>query len=178
MGWFSRYLHVKCKNLHIWRWSLLVCDFQFEMARFQGRNKKTNEIVAMKKIRLESEDEGVSALWTGIWCNTETGAFNSNPRDLLVEGAAASKHCLPEGCTHAGGQALPYLWVPHYGPQEVHGHKCAKGFLLPLAFIIDPFLIQDGQMDPVLVKSYTYQLLQGLLFCHQRRVLHRYSQQL
>ena len=32
---------------------------------------------------------------------------------------------------------------------------------------------QDGQMDPVLVKSYTYQLLQGLLFCHQRRVLHR-----
>ena len=26
---------------------------------FKGRNKKTGEIVAMKKIRLESEDEGV-----------------------------------------------------------------------------------------------------------------------
>ncbi len=26
---------------------------------FKGRNKKTNEIVAMKKIRLESEEEGV-----------------------------------------------------------------------------------------------------------------------
>jgi cyclin-dependent kinase 1 len=26
----------------------------------QGKNKKTGEIVAMKKIRLESEDEGVS----------------------------------------------------------------------------------------------------------------------
>ena len=26
---------------------------------FQGKNKKTNEIVAMKKIRLESEEEGV-----------------------------------------------------------------------------------------------------------------------
>ena len=26
---------------------------------FKGRNRKTNEIVAMKKIRLESEEEGV-----------------------------------------------------------------------------------------------------------------------
>ena len=28
-------------------------------------------------------------------------------------------------------------------------------------------------MDKMLVKSYTYQILQGILFCHQRRVLHR-----
>jgi serine/threonine protein kinase len=28
-------------------------------------------------------------------------------------------------------------------------------------------------MDPGLVKSYTYQIFQGILFCHQRRVLHR-----
>ena len=28
-------------------------------------------------------------------------------------------------------------------------------------------------MDPRLVKSYTYQIIQGILFCHQRRVLHR-----
>ena len=27
--------------------------------------------------------------------------------------------------------------------------------------------------DPNLVKSYTYQILQAMLFCHQRRVLHR-----
>ena len=26
---------------------------------YKGRNKKTNQIVALKKIRLESEDEGV-----------------------------------------------------------------------------------------------------------------------
>ena len=36
------------------------------MVHFQGRNKKTNEIVAMKKIRLESEDEGVSLLQTNL----------------------------------------------------------------------------------------------------------------
>ena len=50
MGWSSRY--------H----SFITYSFQFERVHFQGRNKKTNEIVAMKKIRLESEDEGVSLL--------------------------------------------------------------------------------------------------------------------
>ena len=67
MGWSSRYPNVKCK-LHIAH-SLPVCDFQFEMVHFQGRNKKTNEIVAMKKIRLESEDEGVSLLQTNLSCH-------------------------------------------------------------------------------------------------------------
>jgi cyclin-dependent kinase 1 len=34
--------------------------------------------------------------------------------------------------------------------------------------------IPSGQyMDPMLVKSYCYQILEGILFCHQRRVLHR-----
>ena len=28
-------------------------------------------------------------------------------------------------------------------------------------------------IDPKLVKSYIYQLFQGILYCHQRRVLHR-----
>lgn len=32
----------------------------------------------------------------------------------------------------------------------------------------------DGKMmDPKLVKSYTFQITQAILFCHQRRVLHR-----
>jgi len=38
---------------------------------------------------------------------------------------------------------------------------------------MDTAIPKDGQMDPKLAKSYTYQLLQGMLFCHQRRVLHR-----
>ncbi|XP_030641864.1 cyclin-dependent kinase 1 isoform X3 [Chanos chanos] len=34
--------------------------------------------------------------------------------------------------------------------------------------------IPSGQyMDPMLVKSYLYQILEGILFCHCRRVLHR-----
>lgn len=35
---------------------------------------------------------------------------------------------------------------------------------------MDSNIPKDGLMDAKLIKSYTYQLLQGLLFCHQRRV--------
>lgn len=34
-------------------------------------------------------------------------------------------------------------------------------------------LPRDKHMDPMLMKSYAYQLLEGVLFCHKRRVLHR-----
>jgi len=37
----------------------------------------------------------------------------------------------------------------------------------------DTSIAAGEMMDPRLVKSYTYQILQGILFCHQRRVLHR-----
>lgn len=32
---------------------------------------------------------------------------------------------------------------------------------------------QGKMMDPRLVKSYLYQINEAILFCHQRRVLHR-----
>ena len=40
----------------------------------QGKNKKTGEIVAMKKIRLESEDEGVS-YHSSTFCHGFSVAF-------------------------------------------------------------------------------------------------------
>ena len=58
-------------------------------------------------------------------------------------------------------------WTPTYPRSEIFPQ-----------YSLPAIRLQDGQMDPVLVKSYTYQLLQGLLFCHQRRVLHRYHQYL
>ena len=38
---------------------------------------------------------------------------------------------------------------------------------------LDTSIGQNEMMSTHLVKSYTYQLLQAILFCHQRRVLHR-----
>ena len=43
-----------------------LSEKKIELAHFQGRNKRTNEIVAMKKIRLESEDEGVRVLTSEV----------------------------------------------------------------------------------------------------------------
>ena len=58
---------------------------------------------------------------------SNSGSLNCHPRDISAEGAAAPQHRLPQGRSHAGGQALPHLWVPHHGPQEVHGHQRAQG---------------------------------------------------
>ena len=38
---------------------------------------------------------------------------------------------------------------------------------------IDTAVLPHEFMNPHLVKSYCYQILQGMLFCHQRRTLHR-----
>merc|ERR1719397_722749 len=62
---------------------------------------------------------------------------------------------------------------------------CLKDVLMQEAklYLIFEYLTMDlkkyidthrqARIDPMLVKSWTYQLLQGILFCHQRRTLHR-----
>uniref|UniRef100_A0A4X2KCY0 Protein kinase domain-containing protein n=1 Tax=Vombatus ursinus TaxID=29139 RepID=A0A4X2KCY0_VOMUR len=75
---------------------------------YKGRHKTTGQVVAMKKIRLESEEEGVPSTFLSM---DPKKYLDSNP---------------------------------------------------------------PGQyMDSSLVKSYLYQILQGIVFCHSRRVLHR-----
>jgi len=110
---------------------------------FKGRNKRTNEIVAMKKIKLESEDEGVPS--TAI-----------REISLLKELQHPNIVCLKDILM-----------------QEAKLYLIFEFLTMDLKQYMDKNIPKDGTMDPVLVKSYTYQLLQGLLFCHQRRVLHR-----
>ena len=57
--------------------------------------------------------------------------------------------------------------------QEAKLYLIFEFLTMDLKKYMDTNVPKDGQMDPKLMKSYTYQLLQGLLFCHQRRVLHR-----
>merc|ERR1719381_403720 len=110
---------------------------------FKGKNKKTGEIVAMKKIRLESEDEGVPS-------------------------TAIREISLLKELQHPNIVSLKDVLM-----QEAKLYLIFEFLTMDLKKYMDTNVPKDGQMDPVLVKSYTYQLLQGLLFCHQRRVLHR-----
>jgi len=110
---------------------------------FKGKNKKTGEIVAMKKIRLESEDEGVPS-------------------------TAIREISLLKELQHPNIVNLSDVLM-----QEAKLYLIFEFLTMDLKKYMDTNIPKDGQMDAKLMKSYTYQLLQGLLFCHQRRVLHR-----
>lgn len=110
---------------------------------FKGKNKKTGEIVAMKKIRLESEEEGVPS--TAI-----------REISLLKELQHPNVVCLEDVIM-----------------QENRLYLIFEFLTMDLKKYMDTAIGSGEMMDPQLVKSYTYQILQGMLFCHQRRVLHR-----
>jgi len=110
---------------------------------FKGKNTKTGEIVAMKKIRLESEDEGVPS-------------------------TAIREISLLKELQHPNIVGLKDVLM-----QEAKLYLIFEFLTMDLKKYMDTNIPKDGQMDPKLTKSYTYQLLQGMLFCHQRRVLHR-----
>lgn len=133
---------------------------------YKGRNKLTGEVVAMKKIRLESEDEGIpstairyfhfdcfvwcpaSELFTlCIWCYSEISLLKElkhpnvvNLKDVLME--------------------------------ESRLYLIFEFLSMDLKKYMDT-LPQGKMMNPELVRSYMYQITSAMLFCHRRRVLHR-----
>lgn len=106
---------------------------------YRAREVSTGKMIALKKIRLEQEDEGVPS--TAI-------------REISI---------LKE---------LSHPNVVHF-KDVVHADK--------KLFLVFEYLDQDLKryMDsvkllrPALIKSYLYQLINGIAFCHERRVLHR-----
>jgi len=110
---------------------------------FKGKNTKTGEIVAMKKIRLESEGEGV-------------------PHTSIREISLLKELQHPN-----------IVGIKDVLMQEAKLYLIFEFLTMDLKKYMATNVPKDGQMDPNLTKSYTYQLLQGMLFCHQRRVLHR-----
>merc|ERR1711953_1572762 len=109
---------------------------------FKGKNKKTGEIVAMKKIRLESEEEGVPS-------------------------TAIREVSLLKELQHPNIVSLKDVIM-----QEARLYLIFEFLTMDLKKYLDTVSAKD-MVDKNLVKSYTYQILQAMLFCHQRRVLHR-----
>ncbi|PXF49394.1 Cyclin-dependent kinase 1 [Gracilariopsis chorda] len=107
---------------------------------YKGRELSTGNLIALKKIRLEQEDEGVPS--TAI-------------REISI---------LKELQTHPN--IVDFKDVVHVDKK---------------LFLVFEYLDQDlkrymdsvNEMPAMLIKSYLYQLINGIAFCHSRRVLHR-----
>jgi len=111
---------------------------------FKGKHRATGEIVAMKKIKLESEDEGVPS--TAI---REISLL----RELVHPNIVTLKEVIM---------------------QDIKLYLIFEYLTMDLKKYMETFCVKNGgKMDRELVKSYSYQVFQGMLFCHQRRILHR-----
>jgi len=105
---------------------------------YKAKDKVNGKFIALKKIRLEHEDEGV-------------------PSTAIREISLLKELCHPN--------IVNLLDVVHYNNK---------------LYLVFEFLDQDlkrymdnYQIDPILIKSYMWQLITGIAFCHSHRVLHR-----
>merc|ERR1719423_609948 len=110
---------------------------------YKGRHKSTGQIVAMKKIRLESEEEGVPS-------------------------TAVREISLLKELNHPNVVSLQDVIM-----QESRLYLIFEFLTMDLKKYLDTAIAPDEMMSGQLLKSYCYQLIQAILFCHQRRVLHR-----
>jgi len=108
---------------------------------YKGKNLKTGKIVAMKKIRLESEEEGVPS-------------------------TAIREISLLKELQHKNIVSLEDVLM-----QESKLYLIFEFVAMDLKKFMDS--VVDRQLDQLLIQSYMHQILEGILFCHQRRVLHR-----
>eukprot|EP01016_Furgasonia_blochmanni_P028129 TRINITY_DN2957_c0_g1_i1.p1 TRINITY_DN2957_c0_g1~~TRINITY_DN2957_c0_g1_i1.p1 ORF type:complete len:371 (-),score=125.58 TRINITY_DN2957_c0_g1_i1:190-1302(-) len=107
---------------------------------YKARDKTTKELFALKKIRLESEDEGIPS--TAI---REIALLKELQHPNIVR---------LHDVIHTSKKLI---LVFEYVDQDL------KKFMNSC----------DKPLEPIVVKSFLYQLLKGIAHCHQLRVLHR-----
>ncbi|KAI1291849.1 Cyclin-dependent kinase 1 [Halotydeus destructor] len=104
--------------------------------------KRNNVLVALKKIRLENEDEGVPS-------------------------TAIREITLLKEVTHPNVVELLDVIM-----QENRLYLVFEFLSMDLKKYIDSF--PEGQsMEPKLIKSYLWQIIDAMVFCHRRRIIHR-----
>ncbi|XP_022666425.1 cyclin-dependent kinase 1-like isoform X2 [Varroa jacobsoni] len=110
---------------------------------YKGRDKRSNEIVAMKKIRLENEDEGVPS--TAI---REVSTLKELRHKNIV---SLMETVLPEGKLYLVFEFLK----------------------MDLKRYLDTCVPKKEFLPEPVIRQFMYQLLDAIFFCHQRRIIHR-----
>nr|CAD7458104.1 unnamed protein product [Timema tahoe] len=109
---------------------------------YKAKNKKTGQMVAMKKIRLENEDEGVPS-------------------------TAIREISLLKELRHPNVVSLEDVLM-----EEARLYLVFEFLSMDLKKYLDS-LGPGKLLETNRLKSYLYQITRAILFCHQRRVLHR-----
>ena len=127
---------------------------------FKAKNRETGEIVALKRVRLDDDDEGVPS-------------------------SALREICLLKELKHKNIVALYDVLHSERKLTLVFEHCDQVNYNTTSPqkdSLIQGFSIQDlkkyfdslnGEIDADVVKSLMYQLLRGLNYCHTHNVLHR-----
>eukprot|EP01095_Lingulamoeba_sp_RSL-Kostka_P010911 TRINITY_DN400_c0_g5_i1.p1 TRINITY_DN400_c0_g5~~TRINITY_DN400_c0_g5_i1.p1 ORF type:complete len:306 (+),score=103.14 TRINITY_DN400_c0_g5_i1:94-1011(+) len=108
---------------------------------YKAKNKETNEIVALKRIRLESEDEGVPC--TAIREISLLKELSDHPNIVKLMDVIHTEKKLTLVFEYLDQDLKQYL-------DEVR-----------------------GEITVAKMKSFLHQLIEGIRFCHTKRVLHR-----
>ena len=109
---------------------------------YKGKNKITNQLVALKKIRLENDEEGVPS-------------------------TAIREISLLRELQHPNIVALLDVLM-----QENKLYLVFEFLSMDLKKYMES-LPNNKLLEPQLVKSYLHQICQGIMYCHQRRTMHR-----
>lgn len=109
---------------------------------YKARHKSSNNIVALKKIRLENEDEGVPS---------------TAMREISLLKELKHPNIVDLTDVHLTENRLYLVF---------------EFLSMDLKRYID-LIPKDEFLDAKLLKSYLRQMLDALLFCHKRRVIHR-----
>lgn len=107
---------------------------------YKARDRNTNEIIALKRIRLEADDEGVPS--TAI-------------REISL--LKALQHPNVVSLKDVEHDETKLYLIFEYLDHDLKKYMNAYGAPLP----------------PMTVKSYIYQIISALAYCHSHRVLHR-----
>ncbi|KAF6204871.1 hypothetical protein GE061_019035 [Apolygus lucorum] len=110
---------------------------------FKGKHKKTGDLVAIKKIRMDSEDEGIPST-----AMREISIL----KELQHPNIVGLLKVIDEN------ESRLYL-IFEFLTMDLKKHLDSYG--------------TNEYMSAGLLQSYTYQLCQAILFCHRRRILHR-----
>ena len=124
---------------------------------FKAKNRETGEIVALKRVRLDDDDEGVPS-------------------------SALREICLLKELKHKNIVALYDVLHSERKLTLVFEHCDQVGRRNSVRLGITENIFQDlkkyfdslnGEIDADVVKSLMFQLLRGLNYCHTHNVLHR-----